>query len=67
MQINLPPDVASRLFQPFVTTRQSEGHMGLGGYIVRSLARDALAAEATLLQSGEGGGVWVRLAFSRPS
>ncbi|HEY4068210.1 MAG TPA: HAMP domain-containing sensor histidine kinase [Burkholderiaceae bacterium] len=64
----MPPGIAARFFQPFVTTRQSQGHMGLGGYIVRSLARDALQAGVSLMSADPNddagsAGVWIRLEF----
>lgn len=58
---------AARFFQPFVTTRQSEGHMGLGGYIVRSLARDALQGAVHLIRTQGMAGICVRLEFARPA
>lgn len=53
-----------RYFEPFHTTRRSQGHVGLGGTIVQSLARDALGARVTL-ETADGGGLCVRLDFTR--
>ena len=60
----MEPAIAARFFQPFVTTRQSQGHMGLGGYIVHSLARDALHATVILREDDFSRGVWIRLEFA---
>ena len=53
---------AERFFQPFATTRQAFGHMGLGSYIARSLARDALHGELRLMRS-DAEGLWLQLDF----
>ena len=58
---------AACYFRPFITTRRAEGHMGLGGYIVRSLARDALQGAALLLREPGVAGTCVRVVFARPS
>jgi signal transduction histidine kinase len=39
---------AARLFEPFHSTLASQGHMGIGGYIARSVAKDGLGGDLTL-------------------
>lgn len=47
------PDQAEHFFDPFFTSKQNQGHIGIGGYIAHNVARDALAA-ALELQSACG-------------
>lgn len=47
------PEQAEHFFDPFFTSKQNQGHIGIGGYIAQNVARDALAA-ALELQSAPG-------------
>jgi C4-dicarboxylate-specific signal transduction histidine kinase len=49
----LSPEQAEHFFDPFFTSKQNQGHIGIGGYIAQNVARDALAA-ALELQSVPG-------------
>lgn len=44
----LPARQAALLFEPFHTTRQSQGHIGIGGYIAHNVAKEALNARLEL-------------------
>lgn len=55
----LPPDVAARLFQPWVTTKGCQG-TGLGLYLTRELARE-LGGDVELAESQTGARFVVRL------
>lgn len=61
---------AARFFQPLFTTRQAQGHMGLGSYIARNTAREALQAELKLIRARGSAdapeGVWLQLDFGVP-
>jgi CheY-like chemotaxis protein len=50
----VPPDVRERLFQPFVSTR-SDGHVGLGLYSARMVARE-FGGDVTLEVPADGVG-----------
>jgi C4-dicarboxylate-specific signal transduction histidine kinase len=47
------PEQAEHFFDPFFTSKQNQGHIGIGGYIAQNVARDGLAA-ALELQSAPG-------------
>ncbi|SDG87134.1 PAS domain S-box protein [Roseospirillum parvum] len=51
--VGIPPDVRTRVFDPFFTTRLGQGGSGLGLYIVYSLVTGALGGQITVT-SGEG-------------
>lgn len=59
----IPADALARYFDPFFTTRQSQGHLGIGGYIVQNLVRDALNGSVRVDGSTERGGASVTLVF----
>lgn len=61
--VGMPDTVANRLFEPFFTTKQSQGYIGMGGYIVQNMTRDTLGASVQVL-SQEGVGTTVTLSFS---
>jgi C4-dicarboxylate-specific signal transduction histidine kinase len=42
------PEQAEHLFDPFFTSKQNQGHIGIGGYIAYNVARDALVAALEL-------------------
>jgi C4-dicarboxylate-specific signal transduction histidine kinase len=44
---------AEHFFDPFFTSKQNQGHIGIGGYIAQNVARDALGATLEL-QSAPG-------------
>jgi len=48
----LSPDIASNAFEPFVTTK--EGHLGVGLYVARKLARDLRGAVECDNSTGNG-------------
>ena len=58
------PEQAEHFFDPFFTSKQNQGHIGIGGYIAQNVARDALAASLEL-HSGAAG-TTVALQFSKP-
>jgi C4-dicarboxylate-specific signal transduction histidine kinase len=47
------PEQAEHFFDPFFTSKQNQGHIGIGGYIAHNVARDALAASLDV-QSAPG-------------
>lgn len=45
---------AQRLFEPFYSSKQNLGHIGLGGYIATNVAQEALNAQLSLHTSDQG-------------
>lgn len=60
----IAPDIAKRVFEPYVTTRRGRGGSGLGLSIVRSLATEVLQGQVELT-SQPGQGVTFRFVFPR--
>jgi signal transduction histidine kinase len=58
------PDQIAHFSEPFFTSKQNQGHIGIGGYIAQNVARDALAA--TLELQTQPGQTSVALHFARP-
>lgn len=54
---------AENFFDPFFTSKQNQGHIGIGGYIAHNVARDGLGA--TLEVQTAPGHTCVALQFSR--
>ncbi|RQO63516.1 hypothetical protein DBR47_03025 [Paucibacter sp. KBW04] len=45
---------ALRLFEPFYSSKQSLGHIGIGGYIAKNVAQEALGAQLSLHTDAQG-------------
>ncbi len=58
------PEQAEHFHDPFFTSKQNQGHIGIGGYIAQNVARDALGA-ALELHSAPGSSS-VALQFAKP-
>ncbi len=57
----VPPEVRGRLFRPFVSSR-ADGHVGLGLYSARSVAREA-GGDVTYEGPGDGAGALFQVAL----
>lgn len=57
------PEQAEHFFDPFFTSKQNQGHIGIGGYIAQNVARDALGA--TLELHSRPGHTTVALHFAK--
>lgn len=57
----LSSEQASKLFDPFYTTKKDQGGTGLGMYIVEELVKDSLKGTIALMPSEEG--ICLRLTF----
>lgn len=58
------PEQIEHFYDPFFTSRQNQGHIGIGGYIAQNVARDALSA--TLELQTAPGRTCVALVFDAP-
>src|SRR5262249_1664173 len=56
--MGMPDEVQRRAFDPFFTTRRSQGGTGLGLHIVYNLVTRQLGGKITLTSSPEGGTVF---------
>jgi signal transduction histidine kinase len=58
------PEQAEHFFDPFFTSKLNRGHIGIGGYIAKNVARDALGARLELQAASDH--TSVTLYFSKP-
>ena len=60
----MPPEVVARVFEPFFTTRRSEGGSGLGMHIVHQIVRERFEGTIALETEAKQGTTWtLRLPF----
>ena len=59
----IAPEQLAHFSDPFFTSKQNQGHIGIGGYIAHNVARDALGA--TLELQTQAGQTSVALHFSK--
>ena len=64
----MPPEVVARVFEPFFTTRRSEGGSGLGMHIVHQIVRERFEGTIALETEAGQGTIWtLRLPHPTPA
>lgn len=66
--VGVPKTLSDQIFQPFHSTKRSQGHVGLGLAIVRGLVTDALGGAISFLPNPLGGSTFkVRFPIAHPA